>query len=136
MSPDGKKHVLVVDDEPVIAETLAAILRNAGYHALAIFDPLKALLRCQAVCPDLVISDVMMPAMTGIEMAIQIQQHCAGTKILLFSGMAISHDLLAAARQQGHNFELLSKPVHPADLLARIQEKPAQYWVQAVEPKS
>lgn len=119
-SLDGKKHVLVVDDERPIADTLALILRNAGYDASAFYDPLKALLHSQSICPDLVISDVMMPAMTGIEMAVQIQEHCARAKILLFSGMAISHDLLAEARRSGHNFELLSKPVHPTDLLAKL----------------
>lgn len=122
-SQPGNKFVLIVDDEAAIADTLAAILRNAGYHAIAVYDPLKALQRCQAACPDLVISDVMMPAMNGIDMAVQIQLHCPDAQVLLFSGMAVSYDLLAQARNLGHSFELLSKPVHPADLLARIKPK-------------
>ncbi len=110
----GKKHVLIVDDEHAIADTLAAILRNAGYHALAFYDPASALLHCRKICPDLVVSDVMMPVMNGIEMAIQIRQRCSGSKILLFSGMAAS--------------ELLSKPIHPADLLVKLS-------VAAVNPQ-
>lgn len=122
---DEQKSVLIVDDETAIADTLAVILRNAGYHAVALYDPLKALQCCQAACPDLVISDVMMPAMNGIEMAVQIQRLCPDAQVLLFSGMAVSYDLLAEARTRGHSFELLSKPVHPGDLLAKIKPKTA-----------
>lgn len=115
-----KKYVLIVDDEAPIVDTLAVILRRSGYDAVPAYDAMTALLLCRTNCPDLVISDVMMPAMNGIEMAIQVQESCRECKILLFSGMAASADLLEAARQGGHEFELVSKPIHPADLLLRL----------------
>jgi CheY-like chemotaxis protein len=74
------------------------------------------------VHPDLVISDVVMPDMDGIEAAIQIRRFLPSCKILLFSGQAVTADLLENARARGHDFEILAKPVHPQDLLAKLRE--------------
>jgi CheY-like chemotaxis protein len=114
------KRVLVVDDERCIADTLAAILRNAGYEAAVAYDGESALQRCQSVQPHLVITDVVMPGMNGIDMAMRIRQRFPDCKILLFSGVAGSADLLEDARRQGYDFEMLGKPIHPADLLAQV----------------
>jgi CheY-like chemotaxis protein len=73
------------------------------------------------VTPDLIISDVIMPDMNGIEAAIQIRKFLPECKILLFSGQAATADLLKTARAQGHEFEILAKPVHPQDLLAKLR---------------
>jgi len=69
----------------------------------------------------LLISDVMMPEMSGIELALRIRESCPDCKVLLFSGQAATANLLEKARADGHDFELLSKPVHPSDLLAKIR---------------
>jgi CheY-like chemotaxis protein len=114
------KRILVVDDEQCIADTLSAILRNVGYEATAVYDGHSALAECESAPPDLVISDVMMPGGNGIEMAIEIRRRYPECKILLFSGVAASADLLEAARLRGYDFELLAKPVHPKDLLAKL----------------
>lgn len=114
------KRIFVVDDDRCIANTLTTIFRNSGYEATALYNGQSALAACESVAPDLIISDVLMPGMTGIEMAIQIKQRRPGCKILLFSGSAASADLLKDARRQGYDFELLAKPVHPEDLLARL----------------
>jgi CheY-like chemotaxis protein len=60
--------------------------------------------------------------MSGIELAITIRRIFPDCKILLFSGQASTEDLLAAARRDGHQFTLLTKPVHPLDLLARVAD--------------
>jgi CheY-like chemotaxis protein len=77
--------------------------------------------RARETKPDLIISDVIMPDMNGIEAAIRIRQALPGCKILLFSGQAATADLLEKARAQGHEFEILAKPVHPQDLLAKLR---------------
>jgi CheY-like chemotaxis protein len=59
--------------------------------------------------------------MTGIELAIQVQRFCKDCKVLLFSGQAATAELLQAARAQGHDYELILKPVYPGDLLKKIQ---------------
>jgi DNA-binding NtrC family response regulator len=110
--------VFVVDDEAVIAQTVAIILNRAGFEASAFDHPDKALAARTELTPDLLISDVMMPGMTGVELAIQFREVQPECKVLLFSGQAATADLLEEAREQGYDFDLLSKPVHPADLLA------------------
>ena len=127
----GKKSkplVLVVDDEKVIADTLSIILSKSGFSTMTAYDGVAALQLAKDLKPDLVISDVMMPGMTGIELAIAITQTVPRCKILLFSGQAATVDLLEEARNAGYNFTTLTKPVHPTDMLQRISEclaKPA-----------
>jgi CheY-like chemotaxis protein len=117
----SKPRVLVVDDERVIADTLAIILNQNGFDASAVYTGTAAVDRARETRPDLIISDVIMPDMNGIEAAIRIRKALPGCKILLFSGQAATADLLEKARAQGHEFEILAKPVHPQDLLAKLR---------------
>jgi CheY-like chemotaxis protein len=121
MQAGKKPRVLVVDDEQVIADTLAKILDLNGYDASAVYTGTAAVESARSLKPDLVISDVIMPDMNGIEAAISIRGFLPGCKILLFSGQAATADLLETARAQGHEFEILAKPVHPSDLLAKLK---------------
>ncbi|WP_371417186.1 response regulator [Granulicella sp. L60] len=108
--PDTSRVVFVVDDEPVIARTLAIILNQAGFKASAFDNPNTAIAACDDTTPDLLISDVMMPGMTGIELAIHFRKAQPQCKVLLFSGKASTADLLEEAREQGYHFDLLSNP--------------------------
>jgi CheY-like chemotaxis protein len=119
--PDTNRVVFVVDDEVVIAQTLAIILNQAGFQATAFDHPEKAIAACAELTPALLISDVMMPGMTGVELAIHFRKAQPECKVLLFSGQAATADLLEKARAEGHDFALLLKPVHPADLLAKLR---------------
>jgi len=119
--PDTNRVVFVVDDEFVIAQTLAVILNQAGFKASAFNHPKKAIAATAELRPDLLISDVIMPGMTGVELAIHFRKTQPNCKVLLFSGQAATADLLEDARNQGYDFDLLSKPVHPADLLAKLR---------------
>ena len=114
-------HIFVVDDEKVISDTLAVILRLNGFAATSFTNPLEALNYASSGSPDLLVSDVVMPELSGIDLAIQIKEKYPNCKILLFSGQAATSDLLQSARERGHEFHLLTKPVHPTDLLQRIR---------------
>jgi CheY-like chemotaxis protein len=114
------QRVFVVDDEKIIAETLAVILRMSGYSARFFVNPLEALQVALSEPPDLLISDVRMPQLSGIDLAIQIRDQCPRCKILLLSGETETVDLLG---KRGHDFHLLSKPILPRDLLRRIREQ-------------
>jgi CheY-like chemotaxis protein len=118
--------VFVVDDEYVIASTLAAILKLHGYSATFFTSPLEALTAARSRAPDLLISDVAMPGISGIDLAIQMKTQYPECKILLFSGQAATQDLLEDARSQGHSFQFLQKPVHPSAMLSRIGELAAE----------
>lgn len=115
-----KRRVLVVDDEQVIADTLSIILNKAGFDASPVYTGSGAVESARSIKPDLIISDVIMPDMNGIDAAIQIRAFLPSCKILLFSGQAATADLLESARAKGHEFEILAKPVHPQDLLAKL----------------
>ena len=117
----AKPKVLVADDEQVIANTLAIILNQAGFEARAVFSGEDAVKLLDTFQPDMLISDVIMSEMTGIEAAIITRAKLPKCKILLFSGQAATADLLEKAREQGHEFEILAKPVHPTDLLAKLR---------------
>src|SRR5437016_2297174 len=76
-SPDGsradgkrKYRVIVIDDEQNIAESIAEILRGRGYDATAFYDGRSALEYAREHCPDMVVTDVVMPALNGIQTSI------------------------------------------------------------------
>src|ERR1700722_6086531 len=126
----SKRRVIVVDDEKVIANTLAIILNQAGFEARAVFSGEQAIELLESFQPEMLIADGVMPGMTGIEAAIVIRNKLPKCNILLFSGQAATAELLEKARMQGHEFEILAKPVHPSDLLAKLRVSSIFYsWV-------
>jgi CheY-like chemotaxis protein len=117
----AKPKVLVADDEPVIADTLVMILNQSGFDARAVYSGERALELASTFEPDMLISDVIMADLNGIDAAIRIRALLPRIKILLFSGQAATADLLEKARAKGHEFEILAKPVHPQDLLTKLR---------------
>lgn len=116
------RRVLVVDDERLIAETLAEILEAEGFEVRVACSGSDAVEAAQTMCPDILIADVLMPDMNGVETAIAIRSICPATQILLFSGQAATSDILNRARSEGHHFQLLPKPIHPMQLLSAIDK--------------
>lgn len=114
--------VLIVDDEKNIADTVALILQGAGYAAKAAYDSSVALSMTREHIPDLIISDVLMPGMNGIELAITARRQYPHCIVLLLSGQAASADMLEDARARGYDFELLAKPLEPEDLLKKVAD--------------
>jgi DNA-binding response OmpR family regulator len=116
----SKRRVVVVDDEHVIASTLALILNNAGFEAKPAFCGEEAVSLIENFPPDVLIADVIMPGMSGIDVAILVRNSLPECRILLFSGQAATSDMLELSKTQGHEFEILAKPVHPTGLLERL----------------
>jgi DNA-binding NtrC family response regulator len=125
------KHIYVVDDERCIADTLAVILRRSGYEATAFYDARSTLAQIELCTPDLVISDVAMPGMNGVDMAVLIRERHPACKVLLFSGQAATLNILEMVGQRGYDFELLAKPIHPTDLLAKVASVGKETGAQA-----
>lgn len=116
-----RPKVLITDDEPVIADTLAKILSQGGFEAKAAYSGAEALEVAATFAPDMLVTDVIMDGLNGIETAILLRKLLPRMKVLLFSGRAASTDLLLEARAQGYEFELLAKPVHPKDLISKLR---------------
>ncbi len=110
-------RVLIVDDERVITDTLVTIFAHNGYDVRGAYSAEQALSAIEEWNPLLVIIDVLLPAMNGIDLAIRIKSQCPDCHISLFSGQAATSDLLELAARDGHAFTVIAKPVHPSELL-------------------
>src|SRR5262245_18778058 len=82
------RQVLVIDDEASIADSLAEILTSQGFEARAFYRGQSAIDFARKNCPDIVLADVVMPKLNGVETVLAIRQLCPATRILLFSGQA------------------------------------------------
>jgi CheY-like chemotaxis protein len=118
-----RQRVLVVDDQHLIADSLAEIFENAGFSAAVAYDGWEALQLAARFHPDCLISDVLMPRMNGVELAITIRNHYPATTILLFSGQAGISEILQDGHRRGYEFELIPKPIHPLKLIERLKAR-------------
>ncbi|MFP5276201.1 MAG: response regulator [Acidobacteriota bacterium] len=119
MLPAKGQKVLIVDDERWTSDTLATIFTIAGYEARATYSAEEAIEIMATWQPALVILDVVLPKMSGIELAIELASRRPSCQILLFSGNPSTAQLASAAAQSGHPFEILEKPVHPDLMLQK-----------------
>ncbi len=113
--------ILVVDDEERLANTMTEILNISGFCAFTAYEGKSALAIAVEIQPDYLLTDVVMPEMNGVELAIEVRRQLPTTKILLFSGQAGTTDLLEEARAAGHSFEVLEKPMHPVRLIEHLK---------------
>lgn len=114
-------RVLVVDDERLVADTLSEILKRFKFDALPFYNGETAIEAARERCPDFVLSDVIMPRLNGVETVMKIREICPRARVILLSGNAATANLLAKAHSEGHDFELLAKPVHPDELLRHLR---------------
>jgi CheY-like chemotaxis protein len=112
-SQQDSYRVLVVDDERLIADSLALILRTRGYDACAAYSGEQAAEIALDWQPDAVIADVIMGKMDGVALAIYLGQALPDCKVLLISGNLATEQLLAESKKLGHEFPILPKPIHP-----------------------
>jgi DNA-binding NtrC family response regulator len=119
----SRVKVLIVDDESTIAETLVEILNGEGFEAITASAGDSALASAQTFGPDIVISDVVMPGMSGVELGIELRRILPRCRIILFSGQTATVDLLREARKRGHEFEIVAKPIKPQTLISMIRHR-------------
>ncbi|HLH10070.1 MAG TPA: response regulator [Terriglobales bacterium] len=122
MSGQDRAKLLVVDDEQLVADSLAAISRSKGYLVTARYRAGDGIAAAQSVRPCLLLSDVMMPDLNGIQLAIQVRNLVPECKVLLMSGDPHAAILVAQARERGHAFEFLDKLVDPTSFWHRRRD--------------
>jgi CheY-like chemotaxis protein len=113
--------VFVVDDEPIIASTIKCILERSGFATVSFTDPLEVLGALETMKPDLLLCDVVMPHLSGVDLAIRVKEICPDCAVLLFSGQSETSDLLLTAQERGFDFPVLAKPIAPAALVEEIR---------------
>lgn len=103
--------VFVVDDMPLIAYTVSSVLRDEGHNAIPYTDPIVALRDARSYKLDMLIADVEMPTLGGVDLAIQLLGLRPNCKVLLMSGHAGPVKRLEEARAKGFRFPLFEKPI-------------------------
>ena len=112
-------RILVVDDDKMVALTLSAILQEQGYEVATAFNGKEAIVKAATFFPDLLLSDVNMGAMNGVEAATRITAKLPDCRVLFLSGHASMSDVLDSAPRR-LVFSFMSKPVHTLELLNAI----------------
>ncbi len=121
---EGKRsRIIVVDDESLIAETVVEILNGEGFEATAVSSGASAIELAKTAPPDIVLSDVIMSGLNGVETGKRIREIAPNCRVILFSGQAATVDLLEEARREGHHFEVLAKPMRPEQLISVIRAR-------------
>jgi DNA-binding response OmpR family regulator len=93
-----QKQILVVDDEMVMRSLIAIAMQRNGYNVTQMDNPFKALTHLDRDVPDLIILDLMMPGMNGIELCRRIREHSAtaGVPVVIFSARDDEHQIQEA----------------------------------------
>jgi CheY-like chemotaxis protein len=114
------RRILVVDDERGIADSLKTILTIAGYDCTAAYSAIEAMQLLTSFQPHLVITDVIMPGMTGVDLASELRNTHPGLPVILLSGNAATQELLTRAGETVGPVLLLPKPYSPRELLGLV----------------
>src|SRR5256885_8619269 len=96
--------VMIVDDESSVADTAARVLGMFGYECYAVYNAADALACAESFSPDVVISDVIMKGMNGVELCREIRHILPRCRILLISGQVpTAHSLMQDSSRRGYN---------------------------------
>lgn len=117
---DNKFKILLVDDEPDILEIISYNLKSHGFEVFTASNGVKALKKAKAILPNLIILDVMMPEMDGIEACIKIKEikKLSSTRIIFLSARGEDFTQIAAFDAGADDY--INKPVKPKILLKKI----------------
>ena len=118
--PVRRPRVLVIGDDSIIAETLRIILELAGFEAICASGGIPGLRLAWSWRPDILVTDFDMPGLNGVDVARWICAIIPDCRPFLLSGHLEAEIVVAESRRDGYEIELLRKPIHPADLLARL----------------
>lgn len=116
-----KKKILVVDDEPDVTDLVAYHLKAKGFHVETLNDPTASIAAARAKQPDLVILDIMMPDLSGIQVCriLRADPKLARVPIIFLTAKAEPHDRIEGLESGADDY--LSKPFSPKELVLRVE---------------
>ncbi|HLW54482.1 MAG TPA: response regulator [Candidatus Angelobacter sp.] len=118
-----QRKVLIIDDEIHVADTLAMVLSAHGYAVRVEYCGEAGVRGAAEFFPDIVLSDVLMPDIDGVEVAQQIRRSSINCRIFLLSALPDHAHRLQHARGDGETFPVLEKPLDPHSLLLRLRSQ-------------
>lgn len=113
------KRILVVDDDRTTRHLLRALLKKAGYQVATAQDGVEALRKIEKGGFDLVVADVWMPRMNGLEMLARLRAEGRQARVVVMTSDSTPETLLRAVREQA--FQYLTKPIQAAELLEIVE---------------
>ena len=115
-----KPSILVIDDEPIVGKQLKPMLQKSGFEVEALEDPAEAIARLDERGFDIVVTDLRMEEVDGIQVLEHVMRHCKETKVILITGYA-TVEVAREALVKGA-FDFIAKPFKPVDLRAAINK--------------
>jgi DNA-binding response OmpR family regulator len=112
------RRILVVEDEATIASSVAARLRKEGFEVEVTDDGRSAIDRCRDLRPDIVVLDVMLPGIDGLEVCREIQRH-RPVPVLMLTARDSETDVLVGLGVGADDY--MTKPFSPRELVARVK---------------
>ena len=117
---DMKARVLVVDDDPALAEMLTIVLRGEGFDTAVVADGSRALPALRELKPDLVLLDLMLPGMDGIDVCKAIRAE-SGVPIVMLTAKSDTVDIVLGLESGADDYVV--KPFKPKELVARVRAR-------------
>lgn len=115
-----KSRVLVVDDDPALAEMLTIVLRGEGFDTAVVGDGTRALPAVRELRPDVVLLDLMLPGMNGIDVCRAIRTE-SGVPIVMLTAKSDTVDIVLGLESGADDYVV--KPFKPKELIARIRAR-------------
>ena len=115
------KLVLIVDDDESLLDLIDHVIKKQGFRTDRASDGLEALKKVEALKPDLIVLDFMLPGMGGYEVLRELQSRGSGqTPVVVITGRAMDERSVQLVRDEPNVKDFLSKPVRPAALSAAL----------------
>ncbi len=130
--PQGAKlRVMVLDDEPIVGQRLNQVLSKQGIEVEVFQDPAGAIARLREAHFDVIVTDLRMEEINGIQVLEYVTSHCRNTRVILITGYA-TVEVAREALVKGA-FDFIAKPFKPRDLRAAINKAALSLGFTAVE---
>jgi DNA-binding response OmpR family regulator len=114
-----RQHILVVDDEPNIREVVELYLRREGFEVEVAADGAAALLAIERKIPDLIVLDLMLPVVGGIQITRSLRQSDYNIPIIMLTAKGEAEDRIAGLELGADDY--ITKPFSPKEVVARVK---------------